>query len=137
MGTRSAIAIEYPNKFSRAIYCHWDGYVSHHKPILLEHYKDYKKVEELIDLGYISVLGENIGTEHDFDDCPEDVVTAYGRDRGDQFQEADLGKTWRGAVSKIGHDGYIYVFVVATNTWMFATEVEDELVPLSEVPDNT
>jgi hypothetical protein len=137
MSTRSAIAIEYPNKFSGAIYCHWDGYIDHQKPILLGHYTDVKKVEALIDLGNISKLAENIGTKHSWDECPDDEVNAYHRDRGEEYVYPFLARSWREAVSKIGHNGYIYVFVVATNTWMFARENGDNLIPLSDVSDDT
>jgi hypothetical protein len=137
MSTRSAIAIKYPDNTTKAIYCHWDGYISNQKPILLEHYTDVNKVQKLIELGDISSLAENIGTKHDFAEGPEDEVTAYHRDRGDTYREPRYADTWRQAVSRVGHNGYIYVFVVATNTWMFASEECDDLIPLSEVPDDT
>ena len=48
MATRSKIAIEDQDGTVRSIYCHWDGYPSHHGPILLEHYTTQEKVESLI-----------------------------------------------------------------------------------------
>jgi len=39
-----------------SIYCHSDGYPSHHKKILVENYSTYEQVEQLISLGDLSVL---------------------------------------------------------------------------------
>ena len=56
MATRSRIAIENQDGTVLSIYCHWDGYPSHHGPILLENYTTQEKVESLIALGSISSL---------------------------------------------------------------------------------
>lgn len=55
MATRSAIALETPRGL-RAVYCHWDGYPSHHLPILQGHYSSARKVAALIAPGDISNL---------------------------------------------------------------------------------
>ena len=86
MGTRSIIAKETDKGFE-SIYCHWDGYVEHNGKILKEHYQDPNKVDELIDLGDISSLGDEIGEKHDFDDHDPKVVTAYHRDRGENPED--------------------------------------------------
>ena len=62
MGTRSSIAIKH-NNVVRAIYCHWDGYLEHNGYILHQHYQNSVKVNRLISLGHLSVLGEEIGEE--------------------------------------------------------------------------
>lgn len=91
MSTRSTIAILLPDGKVRCIYVHYDGYLSHHAPILLGHYKTYAQVETLISLGNLSALGEQLGVQHPFDS--EEHITrkwcdAYGRDRGESEQEA-------------------------------------------------
>ena len=104
MATRSTISIKEGNKI-KTIYCHWDGYPSHNGAILLQHYSDLNKVTQLINLGDISSLRENIEpaekgfistwengkyvrietTEpHSFDKPHDDVVIAYMRDRGEK-----------------------------------------------------
>lgn len=85
MGTRSRIGIEVPNGAVYSIYCHWDGYVSHNGRILFDYYQDEAKIRELMDLGDISSLGENIGEKHDFDkhDSKSNECNAYGRDRNE------------------------------------------------------
>lgn len=59
MSTRSLIALKKEDGTFEAIYCHWNGYLSWNGRLLLEHYKTYEKVEKLISLGSISVLGCN------------------------------------------------------------------------------
>jgi hypothetical protein len=56
MATRSAIALQLPNGSLSAVYCHWDGYPSHHLPILTGHYGSAKAAAALIRPGDISIL---------------------------------------------------------------------------------
>lgn len=57
MGTRSDIIVQHPKtKDFASIYCHWDGYISHHGPILLTHYDTIEKVVALVSLGSLSEL---------------------------------------------------------------------------------
>lgn len=92
MATRSTISIKEGNKI-KTIYCHWDGYPSNNGAILLQHYSDPNKVNQLINLGDISSLRENVEptnttTPHSFDKPHDDVVVAYMRDRGEKDCEA-------------------------------------------------
>ena len=82
MATRSTIAMEHRDGTIRSVYCHWDGYPAGVGAILREHYTDPAKIEQLLDLGDISSLREDIGEQHDFDSA-SDVTTFYGRDRGE------------------------------------------------------
>jgi len=92
MATRSRIAIEKPDGKVESIYCHWDGYPEYNGRILVENYKDPAKVQALIDLGDISSLAPNVeaapDAEHSFNRPEDEVVVAYGRDRG----EKEVGK---------------------------------------------
>jgi len=93
MGTRSLIGVMHGDK-CKAVYCHWDGYLSHNGKILQEHY-DSAKANHLIALGDISSLGPTIGTKHPFSmyeanmtqdefyNLYRDMCTFYGRDRGE------------------------------------------------------
>lgn len=103
MATRSTIAIETTAGQVQQIYCHWDGYLSHNGAILNEHYSDPAKLQQLIDIGDVSSLGNVIGEKHPFSkfdvraDDPdresklllvtqaevESWTTFYGRDRGE------------------------------------------------------
>ena len=104
MATRSTIAIELPNGKIKAVYCHWDGYLSYNGKILKEHYSDPVKLLKLISKGAISSLGPEIGRKHPFSkvelniDAPDFKKKAkaydnaqakgytkfYARDRGEQ-----------------------------------------------------
>jgi hypothetical protein len=56
MGTRSAIGFVRPDGSCCTVYCHWDGYPSHHLPILLEHYNTLEKAQKLVEPGSMSSL---------------------------------------------------------------------------------
>lgn len=88
MATRSRISIQNENGSIESIYCHWDGYPSYNGSLLLNHYANEKKIRELISLGYISSLYENVNPTddmtHSFDNPQKDVVIAYHRDRGEE-----------------------------------------------------
>jgi len=112
MSTRSAIITKTENGY-RGIYCHFDGYLSGVGKTLKEHYKDVSKVKDLIDLGFISCLGEEIvprGNNHSYEHPEKGVTIAYARDMGEEKIEAFCGKTAEEVSKKIGHNGYVYVF---------------------------
>jgi hypothetical protein len=71
----------------RSVYCHWDGYPEGVGAILKEHYSDPSKIEQLLNIGDISSLREDIGEQHDFASS-SDVTTFYGRDRGETGVDA-------------------------------------------------
>ena len=68
MGTRSAIGYKTPEGKVRGIYCHYDGYIAHNGKILQEHYQAAYKVAQLVELGDMSTMGEEVGVQVDFDD---------------------------------------------------------------------
>lgn len=76
MATRSNIAIENQDGTVSSIYCHFDGYVEGVGDTLFEYYQSKEKLQELINLGDISSLGETI----------EETV-AYHRDGGEDYNE--------------------------------------------------
>ena len=84
MATRSNIGKRLPNGEIIAIYCHWDGYPEHNGKILVEHYKDEAKIDQLLALGALSVLGPEIGHKQDFNKPVQGWCLAYGRDRGEK-----------------------------------------------------
>lgn len=74
----------------RGIYCHYDGDLGHTGRILYEHYRDPAKVDRLIDLGYIEILGEDVApnpTKPHTTEAPQSCVTlAYHRDMGEELR---------------------------------------------------
>lgn len=90
MATRSLIGIlDKTDNTVRYIYCHWDGYTAYMGKMLLTHYNDPEKINNLLDFGDMSSIKENISTDkpHTFDNPQENVCVFYGRDRG----EKDVG----------------------------------------------
>jgi hypothetical protein len=71
MSTRSRIGIVRDSNATKpvveSVYCHFDGYPEGVGQTLLDHWTDPAKVEHLISLGDLSVLGSEIGEKHDFD----------------------------------------------------------------------
>lgn len=90
MGTRSRIGIRNEDGTITSVYCHWDGYLSHNGLLLLEHWSDAKKLKKMMKLGDMSVLGEEIGTKHDFNnlDLRGNGCSFYKRDRGETDVDA-------------------------------------------------
>lgn len=97
MGTRSTIAMEFPNGTVEQIYCHYDGYLDHNGRILAKHYTAVAKIAGLLAHGDLSVLGPELGEKHPFDnphrygtdqwqahnDLYRNWCLFYGRDRGE------------------------------------------------------
>jgi NADPH-dependent 2,4-dienoyl-CoA reductase/sulfur reductase-like enzyme len=124
MGTRSGIGIENPNTgVIKAVYCHWDGYLSHNGSILNKHYDSSPKVNNLIALGDISSLKPEIGEKHAFSQfelraeevagyklLTENWCTFYGRDRGETGTEYKRFETRKDFVNGIDAE-YFYLFV--------------------------
>ena len=145
MATRATIAkIQKDGSGIIAIYLHSDGYLEHTGRILAEHYKDESKVDELLDQGDVSSLGENIGVKLDFNDLKSFYKNKqcrfYARDRGEQHKHFDLLDSELDLIkfAKNSCDaqyvylyayGYWYVYSVEDNTYEFV-ELEEELYVL-------
>jgi hypothetical protein len=121
MSTRSAIIVEEESRRARGIYCHSDGYVVHHKPNLLGHYATEDLARQLVELGMLSILGPSIGEQCHFENRPQGQCVAYGRDRGETGESVRPieGDDWLTVARQIGHDGHVYVFRVATQSWWY------------------
>lgn len=108
MATRSLIGVLNTDATVDYIYCHWDGYPEHNGRILVEHYADMDKVNELIKLGDLSVLGKEIGEKQDFDNRTEGWCLAYGRDRGEK--NTSVRTQHYNDIVKDQNVDYVYVF---------------------------
>jgi hypothetical protein len=124
MATRSIIAKKVGSEW-KTIYAHWDGYPQHNGKILLQHYTDENKVDELIANGDLSILAEEIGEAHDFDSRQEEHKNwckFYGRDRGESGVDH---RTLIGGKSTIEKEaeryGVEFVYVFENNTWSFSS----------------
>lgn len=120
MATRSTIALEYADGTVGQVYCHWDGYLDNNGRILQAHYTDPFKLQELIDLGDLSSLRPNVGTQHPFSYIGEmdsaeydklygDMCTFYGRDRGESNTQAKQFKNFEDYVENHQYEEYEYI----------------------------
>ena len=150
MSTRSLIGMQDEKGRIKCIYAHWDGYPSNNGRLLLEHWADKAKLAQLLALGDISVLGERIGKQIDFNrnitdesysEQHEGQCVAYHRDRGEKWaivrphtvhsEERFLKLAW--------DHGCDYAYVLrADGVWAFARiasvrqgETQEPLAPLT------
>jgi len=90
MATRARIALELKDGSYISSYQHWDGYPGGLGYTLIDHWMNYDKIEEAIQLGNASSWRYMIGQQIDFDDRTNplhDVQNCYyGRDRGEKDQ---------------------------------------------------
>ena len=108
MATRSYIGVRNLDASVDYIYCHFDGYPDHNGKILTEHYADMDKVNVLMKLGDLSVLGEQIGGKHDFNKRTRGWCLAYGRDRGESNVSVKTGD-YKELINDQNVD-YVYIF---------------------------
>ena len=87
--------------------------------ILFDNYQDPDKIDALLNLGDISVLGFEIGEKHDFDNPPKNVVNAYGRDRGETDIEASVDENLDEFMKNIQDYGEPYTYLYdETGEWV-------------------
>jgi hypothetical protein len=126
MATRSYIGIRNLDASVDYIYCHFDGYPEYNGKILTEHYSNINRVNELLNLGDLSVLGKFIGEKNNFNDRVRDTCLAYGRDRG----ESNVDKK-NGDYGKLITDQSVdYVYVFDGDYWECHNTYTPELINL-------
>jgi hypothetical protein len=120
MSTRSRIGIENQDGTTTSIYCHFDGMIDGVGAVLQKHYTNRSKVEQLIALGSISYIAENVSPtgEHSFAQPEKGVVVAYHRDRGEPFDQ-QINKSVPDLFNCIYQSGeeFIYCFT-KDNIWL-------------------
>lgn len=131
MATRSTISILKKNGEVRSVYCHWDGYPSNNGVILLVHYEEPKKVNQLFKLGDISSLGKHISPVEG-EETPEDKVTQfYGRDRNEKNVSAKKFANLEEYATKADFQEYDYLFDETKKKWFLYDPHEYKLKDLS------
>lgn len=131
MATRSMIAQMDDNGITaRAIYCHWDGYLSNNGRILQTHY-DSVKTRELISLGDLSSLQAEIGTAHPFSrlECNLNTeeweaqygnqCTFYGRDRDQSNTDASSYSSLAELIDSAQGCGAQFVYILRGEEWFY------------------
>jgi hypothetical protein len=132
MSTNSTLAVKHEDGTVSQIYCHWDGYPSHHAPILLNYYHTLESVEQLISFGDLSVLAERCtpSSEHHWFTTPDEgVCIYYGRDRGEDEVDPERFDNQDAFYVSRQDEEYNYYFVF-DQWWLL---VGNEIVPLSNI----
>lgn len=120
MATRCFIGKALPNGNITGIYCHSDGYPSYTGLRLEAHYTDPDKVDALLALGDISILGDEIGEKHDFNDYETHPgwTKAYHRDRGEEYSPNMVYKNREAMMENAGSDlGAEWAYVWMADRW--------------------
>ena len=144
MGTRSMIGVMHGDN-CKAVYCHWDGYLSHNGRILQEHY-DSAKANHLVALGNISSLQPNIGEKHPFDapgkfgdaeytafkEKYSNMTTFYGRDREEEGQEFKTFTSKEELVESFNNVWAEFCYIMKDGVWYMFDQNNTELRLLSE-----
>lgn len=117
MATRSTIARRVGDTI-QSIYCHWDGYPAGVGATLAENYTTAEKIDALMALGDLSVLGPEIGSKKDFEiSVLNDECLAYGRDRGEQGVEAKLHETYIDYINYRAGQGCEFAYLWNGTNW--------------------
>ena len=113
MSTRSFIGIQNLDGTVTGIYCHHDGYLAGVGATLKAHYTTVRQVLDLVALGSLSSLGEDL-----------DYTQAYHRDRGDDL---DIAAYARPSSIRFDDGGYEFVYLFrpsdergTTYSWHYA-----------------
>ena len=148
MGTRSRIAVMHGDVV-KSVYCHWDGYLSYNGKLLQEHY-DSTKANQLVALGDISSLKQEIGEKHafshfgtemkqeEYDALYGNMTTFYGRDRGETGTEWKVAHSFAEFLEQVAGCCGEYYYIMKDGVWYCGTLHEREqdlykkLVPLAD-----
>lgn len=114
MATRSNIGVRNTDGTVDYIYCHFDGYPEGVGKTLIGYYQDMDRVNELMKLGDLSSLGEEIGQKHLFENhYIKGWCNAYGRDRG----ETGVGVKTVLFDDLIADDSVDYIYIFDGDYW--------------------
>lgn len=126
MATRSAIGIKHGSVI-KAIYCHSDGYLEYMGRTLSLYYQDSIKVNKLISMGDMSMIGAAIGNKHAFNDRSRymengiaEQCTFYARDRGEENVEFRTFQSEQEFVTEF-NAGEDYYYLYDQGVWYYAT----------------
>lgn len=117
MATRSTIAKLNRDGTVTSIYCHFDGAPYGVGATLAEHYTDPTKIDQLLVLGDLSSLAEEIGAKHDFDNPTPGQCLFYGRDRGEYGTEALLHESTEQWLDSRSGSGCEYGYLWNGDAW--------------------
>lgn len=105
----------------QSVYSHFAGNVPVNGIIIYEHYKDISKVRQLISLGSVNSLKEELvppeGVLHTLDKAHPGVTTFFGRDGNSSHCVINSFSSLEDFVKNGDVERYNYVFKEKTNQW--------------------
>jgi hypothetical protein len=127
----------------KGVYCHFDGYPSNIGAMLEQYYQDPEKIKNLIKLGNLVFLDEELepeaGVKHSFYHRAKGVTVAFHRDRGDayKFYAAHNDKFFFEVLGRNDFD-YVYLYDMQKNEWFVTYQYGsfEYFKPLKEVLAN-
>lgn len=131
MSNRSTIAIENKDGSVWQIYCHWDGSVEHNGIILYTNYNDIKKINDLMNMGAVSVLGLHVhpsGT-HNYKNREPDVCVFYGRDNNEKNIDKEIYQNLKDFLVEMVNVENNYLYKTKNKKWYLISE-DKSLLPL-------
>lgn len=125
MSTRSYIGLLNKDGSVRSIYHHWDGYPECVGKILFDNYEDENKINKLLDLGDMSIIGtEPIGYWSNFGH--DDTKCMTYRERGEINVDA---KTYKSVQDFLNHCEEDFTYIFMDGEWWYRNW-DDDLKPL-------
>ncbi len=116
MATKSTIWYKDPETNNyKGVYCHWDGYPSNNGKLLLENYNSLEKVKELVSLGFLSSLREDIKS-----------CEFYHRDMDEDFNSYEVSS--KDEMEEF-FESYTYIF--EDNKWLINDYDSGEFIELT------
>jgi len=110
MATRATIGMVTDEGYIRYIYSHWDGYLDGVGATLLENYNTTAQVEELLEMGDVSILEDSIENSkfyhRDWGELLNTVCALETDSLSDLGQEFNY--VWTGDEWIVGFDGLWY-----------------------------
>jgi hypothetical protein len=128
MSTRSNISIKRKDGTYDKIYCHSDGYLEYNGRILDMFYKDEEKINNLINLGDISLLGFRVNPDptiihsFEYDERQEGVTVAYGRDRNESNVDKKTYQNEKAFLDSFKDTWceYVYLYDEENKKWLYS-----------------
>ena len=132
MSTRGLIGVKEGDEW-KTVYNHSDSYPEYLGKMLKKYYNTKEKAEELVGLGDLSFVGEELGQKHDFEKAYKEHpkwTLAYGRDRNETGTNPKTVKSLEDVYNRATHMGAEYVYLFENGKWK-AYEVNEKLIPIS------
>lgn len=137
MSTNSQIGIENADGKIRSVYVHWDGHPRYLGKMLVEHYHDRERAEQLIELGSLSSVHERLAPKvdeyHTFYKPAKKVTVAFHRDRDEDLHiNTHINKK---SYVKSAHE-YKYTYLLTNDNEWLILQRESTEAGFTPIPEN-